>query len=62
MLVPPKGIEALADAIEMLLANDTLRRKLCCRARRHAEEKFDLWRTGQRLADLLRATKRLRIE
>jgi glycosyltransferase involved in cell wall biosynthesis len=60
VLVPPRDVKALADAIEMMLMNVSLRRGYADAARRYAEEKFDLWRNGRRLADLLRSTTRLR--
>lgn len=53
MLVPPKDVKALADAVEKLLLNRELREKYADPARRYAIEKFDLWRNGQYLADLL---------
>ncbi len=59
VLVPPKDVKALADAIETLLANEAMRRKFADAARQYAEKKFDLWRNGQHLADLLSSTTRL---
>jgi colanic acid/amylovoran biosynthesis glycosyltransferase len=59
ILVPPKDVKALADAIETLLANKAMRRKFADAARQHAEKKFDLWQNGQRLANLLSSTTRL---
>jgi glycosyltransferase involved in cell wall biosynthesis len=59
VLVPPRDVNALANAVEMMLMNASLRRSYADVARKYAEEKFDLWRNGQRLADLLRSTKRL---
>jgi glycosyltransferase involved in cell wall biosynthesis len=58
VLVPPRDVEALADAIETLLGNVSLRRSYAAAARTYAEEKFDLWRNGNCLAELLRSTKR----
>jgi len=58
ILVPPKDVKALADAIEMLLRNDALRRRYADAARRHAEEKFDYRRNGRRLANILHSTSR----
>ena len=57
-LVPPRNVAALAQAIETLLADSKLRQTFADAARKRAEEKFDMWRNGRRLADLLRATKR----
>ena len=59
MLVPPGNIQELANAIEALLINEVLRRRYAGAARRYAEEKFDLWRNGQDLANLLGSTKRV---
>jgi colanic acid/amylovoran biosynthesis glycosyltransferase len=59
MLVPPKDVKALANAIEMLLGDDPVRHQYAAAARRYAEENFDLWQNGRRLADMLCSTKRL---
>jgi colanic acid/amylovoran biosynthesis glycosyltransferase len=59
ILIPPADAKALANAIETLLTNDALRRSYAAAARRYVEEKFDLWRNGRRLADLLCLTTRL---
>jgi glycosyltransferase involved in cell wall biosynthesis len=56
MLVPPKNPGALAESIQILLCNDELRRRYAKKARVHAEEKFDLWRNGERLAALLNSS------
>jgi len=55
ILVPPRDVGALADAITALLGDATLRRTLADRARRRTEQKFDMWRNGARLAELLSA-------
>jgi glycosyltransferase involved in cell wall biosynthesis len=60
LLVPPRNVEALATAIKTLLTNSEQRQVFADRARKRAEEKFDMWRNGRNLADLLRATKRER--
>jgi glycosyltransferase involved in cell wall biosynthesis len=59
MLVPPRDVKALADGLETLLANDTMRHTYAKAAREYAEAKFDLWRNGQRLAALLCSMTRL---
>jgi colanic acid/amylovoran biosynthesis glycosyltransferase len=58
ILVAAKDVKALAEAIATLLADDPQRRQYAKAGRRYAEEKFELWRNGRRLADLLRATRR----
>jgi glycosyltransferase involved in cell wall biosynthesis len=58
MLVPPRDVKGLADAIEMLLSNETMRRTYADAARKHAERKYDLWRNGQRLAARLGSSTR----
>jgi glycosyltransferase involved in cell wall biosynthesis len=58
LLVPERNPEQLADAIARLLADAQLRQRLGHAARAFAERTFDQWRNGQRLADLLRATRR----
>jgi len=58
ILVPPRDVRRLADAIQTLLQNADLRRGYAERARRHAEATLDLWRNGVRLADHLRAATR----
>jgi glycosyltransferase involved in cell wall biosynthesis len=59
MLVPPKDVRMLANAIETLLADGGLRRKYADAARKYVEHNFDLWRSGRCLADLLYATRRV---
>ena len=58
ILVAPQDSKAIADAIEKLFTNDSLRLCYADAARRYAEVKFDLWRNGQQLADLLSCTER----
>jgi glycosyltransferase involved in cell wall biosynthesis len=53
VVVPPKDINALADAIETLLSNEGLRQRYVTRAHRYAQQEFDLWKNGQRLARLM---------
>lgn len=57
VLVPPQDVQALAGAIGTLLANPELRRGYAVNGRAYAEEKFDLWRNGQRLAQALGSTR-----
>lgn len=57
ILVPPKDVPALADAIERLLDDATLRHRYAEAARSYTEEKFDLWRNGEQLAELLKTAK-----
>jgi glycosyltransferase involved in cell wall biosynthesis len=52
-LVPPKNTTALATAIKRVLLNDSLRIQHSQRARVYAEQHFDLWRNGERLAQRL---------
>ncbi len=58
VLVPPKDVGALADAIELLLQDPNRRRELAERGRRHTELKFDLWKNGAWLAQHLGALRR----
>jgi glycosyltransferase involved in cell wall biosynthesis len=58
VLVPPKNITALADAIQTMLADDAGREKYARKARKRSEQKFDLWQNGQRLASVLATTVR----
>lgn len=53
VLVPPRDIDALGDAIQKLLDDDGLRIQLADSARTYAEEHFDLWTNGQELASVL---------
>jgi glycosyltransferase involved in cell wall biosynthesis len=53
MLVPPKDSTVLADAIQTMVIDDALREKYALAARRRAEQKFDLWQNGRRLAGAL---------
>ena len=59
ILVPPGNPQELANAIEKLLTNEALRVRYADAARRYAEHTFDLWRNGQKLADLLSSTTRV---
>jgi glycosyltransferase involved in cell wall biosynthesis len=59
LLVPERSPEQLADAIALLLRRGDLRDDLGHAGRAFVERTFDLWRNGQRLADLLRATRRV---
>jgi glycosyltransferase involved in cell wall biosynthesis len=56
MIVPRKNVNALCNAIETLLANERLRHDFALGARRYAEDKFDLWRNGRRLAEIFSST------
>lgn len=58
VLVPPKDVKALADAIELLLADKVMQRKYADAARDHAEKKYDLWHNGECLAERLCSTTR----
>lgn len=57
-LVMPKDVNALAQAIETLLADEAMRRRFATLGRRRTEELFDLTRNGVRLAERLRSTTR----
>ena len=58
ILVPPKNVKLLVAAIESLLCNNLLRQDYSYKARKYAEQKFDLWRNGKNLAEQLRSTRR----
>jgi colanic acid/amylovoran biosynthesis glycosyltransferase len=58
ILVPPRDVNALANAIDGLLRNESLRRTFAEAARARAEAKFDMWSNGRILAQRLRSTKR----
>ena len=53
ILVEPKDVRQLADAIERMLINEILRRDYAATARKRVEETFDLWKNGQKLAAIL---------
>jgi glycosyltransferase involved in cell wall biosynthesis len=57
-LVAPQDVPALADAIRYVLADSVVQKKYADRARRCAEERFDLWANGRRFAKLLYASCR----
>lgn len=58
ILVPPKQVQALADAIATVLQDGSLRRRFAELGRKRTEEKFELWGNGRRLAERLRSTTR----
>jgi colanic acid/amylovoran biosynthesis glycosyltransferase len=58
VLVPERNVERLAAGIDQLLIDPALRQRLARDGRAFAEQTFDLWRNGERLAALLRATRR----
>ena len=62
ILVAPKDVEGLADALRNLLQQPETRQRYAAKARRYAEETFDLWRNGQQLAQLLFSSARLNRE
>jgi glycosyltransferase involved in cell wall biosynthesis len=55
ILVPPRDVPALGDAIQILLADAALRRRYADAARRRVEARFDLWKNGRELVELLNA-------
>jgi glycosyltransferase involved in cell wall biosynthesis len=57
-LVPARDVNALASSIRNLLENPEQRLVFAERARKRAEDKFDMWRNGRSLAQLLRAARR----
>ena len=58
LLVPSGDVAALADAIDRVLRHADLRQTFARLARARAEDKFDMWRNGRRLAEHLEATER----
>ena len=54
----PGNAESLAQAIEELLTNGALRQSYGDAGRTYAEQTFDLWKNGRRLAELLRVSTR----
>jgi colanic acid/amylovoran biosynthesis glycosyltransferase len=58
MLVPPRNVGALAEAIKALLFDLEMRQKYADAAREYAEEQFDTWRNGRRLAEAIRSAHR----
>lgn len=58
VLVAPRNAEVLATAIADLLAAPDERRRIADRARRRVEQRYDLWRNGARLAQLMRSSRR----
>ena len=58
VLVPPRDVPGLADALEQLLADPQRRREIAACARQRAADRYDLWRNGARLASILTETRR----
>jgi colanic acid/amylovoran biosynthesis glycosyltransferase len=57
LLVPERSPERLADAIARMLGDTALRDRLARAGRAFAERTFDVWRNGERLANLLAETR-----
>lgn len=57
-LVPPRDVQALANAIEALLGDEERRLRFAALGRRRTEALFDLWHNGTRLAQRLRSVSR----
>ena len=53
VLVPPKDVHQLVNAIQAMLTNETLRQKYADSGRKQAQQKFDLWKNGRKLALVL---------
>lgn len=60
ILVPPRDVTALGNAIRTLLTDSRARQTYAASARQFAEDTFDLWRNGERLANVLRSTSNRR--
>jgi glycosyltransferase involved in cell wall biosynthesis len=58
VLVPPRNVDALATAIARLLDDPAQRLEIATRARRRVEQRYDLWRNGACLAQVLESTRR----
>jgi glycosyltransferase involved in cell wall biosynthesis len=58
MLVPPRDVESLAGAIDILMASPQLQQEYTQAAFQQARDKFDMWKNGSRLDQRLRATQR----
>ena len=57
-LVPPRDVNALAQAIRTLLSDEAMRARFARLGRKRTEERFDLWQNGNRLAAHLRSLTR----
>jgi glycosyltransferase involved in cell wall biosynthesis len=58
VLVPPRDVDALANALEQVLADPAGRQRIAAKARQRAQDQYDMWQNGARLARLLAATRR----
>ena len=58
-LVPPRDVNALADAMRAMLTDDTMRIRFAYLGRKRTEERFDMWRNGSRLASHLQSLTRM---
>lgn len=61
VLVPPRNVEALVDAIVMLLVDAEAQSRYRMCARQHVETSYDLWSNGRKLAKLLCSTEPQRV-
>jgi glycosyltransferase involved in cell wall biosynthesis len=60
LLVPPRDVAALADAVTRLLGDAELRRRFGQAARREATRRFDSGRIAVQLADIIEELARRR--
>lgn len=58
IVVPPRDVAAMADAIQALLADPARRLAIAERGRQHVEATLDMWANGVALANHLRALSR----
>jgi glycosyltransferase involved in cell wall biosynthesis len=56
LLVEPRDVEGLADGIQQLLEHPEVRTRFAQDARTFATQKYDLWRNGSELANVLCST------
>ncbi len=55
LLVPPRDVDALAEALQLLVENEPLRRRLGGEARRSVEGRMTLRHMGEKLEDVYRS-------
>ena len=53
VIISPQDVRGIADAISKIITDEPLRYSLVEAGRRYAQEKFDMWKNGKQMKDVL---------